>query len=198
MDERYSVTTILDFEPSVLVAGTAATWKKEYPDYTPSDGYTLAYYFRGNAAGASFNVVAETSDSGDYWEATITSVKTQGLPAGAYGWQAQISDGTNKHVIGSGVLTLKANLADTSEPYDPRSQTKRILDAIEATIEGRATSDQVSYSIAGRSLTKMSPADLITWRSHYASLYAQEQREERAAQGGGFFRTVKVKFRDAQ
>lgn len=191
-------TVILDHEPSVLVAGAAAAWKKEDSDYTPSDGYVLMYYFRGNTAGASFNVVAETSDSGDYWEATITSAKTQGLPAGAYGWQAQISDGTNKHVIGSGVLTLQADLADTSAPYDPRSQVKRTLDAINDVIAGRATSDTVSYSIAGRSLTKMSPADLIALQSHYAQLYAQELREEQAVKGNSPFRNFKVKFRDAQ
>lgn len=192
------MSTILNQEPATLVAGSTATWKKEDSDYTPSDGFTLIYYFRGNAVGASFSVVATTSTSGDYWEATITNAKTEGLPVGAYGWQAQISDGTNKHIIGSGTLLLQADFADTDAPYDPRSQTKRILDAINATIEGRASSDQLSYSIAGRSLTKMSPADLITLRSHYASLYAQELREERTAQGGGFFRTVKVKFRDAQ
>lgn len=181
-----------------MVAGSTTTWKKEDPDYAPSDGFTLTYHFRGNAVGASFSVVATTSTSGDYWEATITNAKTEGLPVGAYGWQAQISDGTNKHVIGSGTLLLQADFADTDAPYDPRSQTKRILDAIEATIEGRASSDQLSYSIAGRSLTKMSPADLITLRSHYASLYAQELRAERVAQGESFFRTVKTRFRDAQ
>lgn len=189
---------ILDFEPSALVAGTAATWKKEDPDYTPSDGYTLTYYFRGNATSASFNVVADTSTSGDYWEATITSAKTQGLPAGAYGWQAQISDGTNKHVIGSGVLTLKANLADTSEPYDPRSEVKKTLDIINQAIQDKVFRDQASYSIAGRSLNRIPLPELIQLRDKYAQMYGDELRAERVAQGGSLFRTVKVKFGDAQ
>lgn len=191
-------TVVLNQEPATLVAGSTVTWKKEDPDYAPSDGFTLTYHFRGNAVGASFSVVATTSTSGDYWEATITNAKTEGLPAGAYGWQAQISDGTTKHVIGSGTLLLQADFADTDAPYDPRSEVKKTLDIINQAIQDKVFRDQSSYSIAGRSLNRIPLTELIQLRDKYSQMYGDELRAERMARGEGFFRTVKTRFRDAQ
>ncbi len=188
-------TVVLNQEPATLVAGSTTTWKKEDSDYAPSDGFTLTYHFRGNAVGASFSVVATTSTSGDYWEATITNAKTQGLPAGAYGWQAQISDGTNKHVIGSGTLLLQADFADTDAPYDPRSQVKKTLDIINQAIQDKVFRDQSSYSIAGRSLNRIPLTELIQLRSTYSQLYEDELRAERLAQGGEYLRQIKIKFK---
>lgn len=50
---------------------------------------------------------------------------------------------------------------------DTRSHAEKVLEAIEALIEGRATKDVSSYSIAGRSLTRLTPDELVKWRSFY-------------------------------
>ena len=50
-----------------------------------------------------------------------------------------------------------------------------MLDAIEALIEGRATKDVSSYSIAGRSLTRMTPDELVKWRSTYRAEVARQR-----------------------
>ena len=44
---------------------------------------------------------------------------------------------------------------------DVRTHAEKVFEALEALIEGRPTKDVTSYSIAGRSLTRMSP-DPIT------------------------------------
>lgn len=72
--------------------------------------------------------------------------------------------------------------------HDVRSHAERVLEAIEALIEGRATTDVQSYSIAGRSLTRMTPAELVTWRSHYR----QDVAMERAAGKPGAGRRIRL------
>jgi hypothetical protein len=60
---------------------------------------------------------------------------------------------------------------------DHSSHAERMLAAVEATLEGRATSDQLSVTVAGRSLAKHSIDDLLRLRR----LYAQEVQASRGA-----------------
>ena len=60
---------------------------------------------------------------------------------------------------------------------DTRSHARKMLAAIEALLEGRSSSDSESYTIHSRSITKMSVAELVKWRS----FYQQQVRSEIAA-----------------
>jgi hypothetical protein len=70
-----------------------------------------------------------------------------------------------------------------------------VLDALEAVIEGKATSDQLSYSIAGRSISKMSPAEILQWRDLYKTEYQREMDAEKISQGIESPRRIGVRFR---
>lgn len=74
---------------------------------------------------------------------------------------------------------------------DPRSHAEKVLEAIEALIEGRATKDVSSYSIAGRSLTRLSPKELVEWRSFYKNEVA---RKRAAGQPNGGRRITLARF----
>ena len=54
-----------------------------------------------------------------------------------------------------------------------------------AIIEGRASQDQMSYSIAGRSLSRMSIDDLLQFEGVYRARWLREQRELRNKEVGG-------------
>ena len=69
-----------------------------------------------------------------------------------------------------------------------------MVDKIESILEGKADSDVSSYSIGNRSLSKMSPEELTTWRDHYRAEYNRELRVERIDRGEGTGNTVKVRF----
>ena len=69
-----------------------------------------------------------------------------------------------------------------------------MVEKIESLLEGRADADVASYSIAGRSLTKLSIDELMTWRDRYKTEYLRELRRERALNGDGSGATVKVAF----
>lgn len=58
---------------------------------------------------------------------------------------------------------------------DSRTRAERILSAIEATIEGRATKDADSYTIEGRSIARTPIADLLRLRAIYKAEVAAQR-----------------------
>ena len=90
------------------------------------------------------------------------------------------------------MVTVKSNLdADTG---DPRSHDRIVFDALEATLENRASIDQMSMSIAGRSLSRMSPDELNSWYSKYKHKVLNEDRVSRRDKGEATGNQIKVKF----
>jgi len=50
---------------------------------------------------------------------------------------------------------------------DRIKHVETVIAALETVLEGKATSDTDSYSIADRSISKMSPDELLRWRTKY-------------------------------
>ena len=93
--------------------------------------------------------------------------------------------------ISSGTFTVKP---DPATAGDVRSHAVKVLAALEALIEGRATADVSSYSIAGRSLTKLSVDELTKWRAYYRREVRRERDAANAAAGRATGRTQVVSF----
>ena len=68
------------------------------------------------------------------------------------------------------------------------------VDAVEAVLENRASMDQQSMSIAGRSLSRMSITDLMTFRDRYKAEYLKEVKIARIKNGLASGNTIKVNF----
>ena len=69
-----------------------------------------------------------------------------------------------------------------------------MLEKIESILEGRADADVSSYSINGRSLTKIPIEELMNFRSRYKAEYLREVRKERAKNGIGTGATMLARF----
>lgn len=69
-----------------------------------------------------------------------------------------------------------------------------MVDKIESLLEGRADGDVSSYSIQGRSLTKLSIDELIKWRNYYKKEFLQQEKKERRKNGKGTGGLIKVSF----
>ena len=69
-----------------------------------------------------------------------------------------------------------------------------MLDKIESILEGKADSDVSSYSIGSRSLSKMTPEELTTWRDYYKAEYNREVAKERIDRKEGTGSIIKVRF----
>lgn len=180
---------IEDLEPNEVRAGDTVKWKKYIADYVPADGWTLYYAINNSSA----LIEITTTDNGDgYHLVNEAPATTETWGSGVYKWQSYVSDGTDRYTIETGTIEILPDLTDGAT--DTRSIVKRTLDAIEAVIENRASIDQQSYTIAGRSLSRMSVEELLTLRDKYKSEYLQELQAEKIERGLGTKNKIKVRF----
>ena len=84
--------------------------------------------------------------------------------------------------------------ANTTGNADNRSHAKKVLDAIQAVLENRASQDQMSYSIAGRSLSRMTIDDLMRFRDRYRAEYNREIKLKRIKNKQDTGNTIKARF----
>jgi hypothetical protein len=167
-----------DFEPLSFTAGDTVEWTKTLPDYPVSNGWVLSYCF----VGSSIVFVTGTNDGTNH-KIIIPASTSAIYAAGDYRYQAYVTKSGIRKEIGDGFITINPNFATITTPSDQRSHVKKVLDSIEATLEGRATEYDTSYSIAGRSLSKMSLDELIKARHEYKKLHNQEILNERRKRG---------------
>lgn len=102
---------------------------------------------------------------------------------GQYAWRAYAERPGERVTLASGRIDILPNFATATAGLDTRSHARRTLEAIEATIEGRASSDVLSYQIAGRSLSKIPIAELLSLRDRYRRDVRAEEAAEAAASG---------------
>lgn len=154
----------------------------------PAPQWELALILRGAQAidlaavsdGASHRFQADAATTADWL-------------AGRYWYSLRATRGADVVEVDAGDLTIAPDLAAVSEPFDGRSHARRVLAAIEAVIENRATIDQQSYQINNRSLSRTPLPDLLLLRSRYLD---EVRREEMAARGQSLLgRQIKVRFR---
>ena len=197
MTNRFDRTNYPTAEPSLLVAGDRFTWRRDdlANDY-PVGTFALSYEFHKDSGGSGtdkrFTITAIEADSTYYIE--VNSPTTADFETGDYIWEAYITrtSDSQRIMVDSGRTEITPNLANTTA--DLRSHAKKVLDAIEAVIEGRASIDQSSMSIAGRSLSRTPLADLQELRASYKAEYLQEIKKARIRNKQGSGNTIKVRF----
>ena len=196
MSNIFNRSNYVTKEPNDLVVGDYWAWKKEdlATDY-PTSAYSLSYRFHCDSGGGGshqFTINAVEADGIYYIE--VPSTTTDNYSPHDYIWGAYITrtSDSSRVQVGEGKITILPNLADTNA--DLRSHAKKVLDSLEAVIEGRATIDQSSMSIAGRSLSRMSVDELLTFRNRYKSEYLQEVKLSRLKNHNVSGNTIGVKF----
>jgi hypothetical protein len=176
-------------EPTQFAAGDTVKWTKSLSDYPASGGWVLSYAFV-NADG-TFSESTSTAD-GDSHAVVITAADSADFDAGTYNWQSYVTLSGERFKVGAGTCVVLPNFA--AGAVDGRSHVKRVLDAIQSVIQGRATEDADSLSLAGRSISKIPLTELVAFRDAYKREYAAEQKVERIAAGMGHAGKVRVRF----
>jgi len=181
-------------EPEKIVVGDFLQWKKTslaetYPPATHS-----AEYVARVAAGqsAEFKIAAIERDG--YYLFQAASATTAGFEVGFYHWQLEITQTSsgNRIVLGTGEFEIIGDLDNNGA--DPRTHAEVMLDKIEGLLVGRADKDVSSYSIQGRSISKMTISDLLLWRDYYRKEVTKERRDNAIAAGKTTKTTMKVRF----
>lgn len=165
---------------SELIAGDTLDFTTSVPDYPASAGWTLTYKLIPRTAGTviSFNAAAD----GDDYRAQVAAATTAAWAAGEYSWTAYAIKAGERHTVEQGTVKILADPAVVTA-YDGRSHARKVLEAIEAVLENRATLDQKSYAIGGRSLERTPIADLLVLRDKYKSEVVREDAASRVANG---------------
>ena len=178
--------------PTSLTVGNTWAWTHTVDGYPASNWPAAVYYFAHQ--GDTFEVAATVLD--DNYVVAQTPTQTRDRAPGDYAWYLLVTNGTDRFSAAQGLVTLLPDPAAWTE-HDPRTHNQKMLAAIEAMLEQRATAQQldvVSYSVGNRSLSR---SNLIELRDYYAKLVAQEQNAAAIAAGGGnpnriYIRPVRV------
>jgi hypothetical protein len=175
------------------VAGDTWVWQRSdlAADF-PCATYTLSYSLQREGDVGAPTIVAATG-AGNIYQVTVDASTSSNKAAGTWRWTAyMVRAADNARVaVATGTFVVKANPAAS---FDARSHAVKVLGAIESLIEGRSVSDVNSYSIAGRSLTKLTVNELMSWRAHYRREVKRERNAANAASGKPTGRTQVVRF----
>ena len=181
-------------EPTQLYVGDRWMWKRTDlgTDY-PTASYSLSYVLRPLSNGGSHIDITAAEDGNDYI-VEVASATTAGYTYLDYRWYAFITrtSDSQRLEIGSGTVTVYPNRVSSND--DPRTHAEQMVDKIELVLNNRADADVLSYSIAGRSLSKMSPDELVKWRDYYLAERAKERRSEAIKLGKGVNSKILVRF----
>ena len=196
MANLFDSTNYRTLEPTLetyghpIVAGDYLAWKRSdlNSDYSNSS-YSLSYKARLEDSGSTLITISASASGADYL-IEVGQSTTASYTVGIYHWDAYITkDSDSERVrVDHGQWEIIENLA--SATTDPRSSSKKVYDAVVAVIEGRASQDQMSYSIAGRSLSRMSIEDLIKFEGIYKARWMKEVNESRIRDGLGTTNTI--------
>tara|TARA_Y100000401_G_scaffold37432_1_gene28058 strand:- start:110 stop:694 length:585 start_codon:yes stop_codon:yes gene_type:complete len=189
-------TDIPEKEPVTIYKGETVVWnRKDLTDY-PVGSYAMSWTARLESnGGTAFS--ATVTEVEDYYKFTLDNSATGGYTTGDYFWVLKVTQSSDSEelIIDSGKITVKDNYFGTTG--DTRSHAKIMLDKIESILEGRADADVSSYSIQGRSLSKISINELLQWRDYYKAEYQKEIAKFRRDNNEGTGRVIKVQFNDA-
>jgi len=183
-------------EPDRLVTGDRFAWQRPdlVTDYPLAD-YTMTYHFsQDSGGGGTHHFTLSSTEANDNYYFEKPSSETTSLVAGDWKWQLYAIRTSDSERVTLDYGITKFSLGELDTNNDLRTHAKKVLDAIEAVIEGRATIDQSSFSLGGRSLSRLSVNELMTFRDRYHAEYLKEVKLARIRNKQGSGNTIKVNF----
>jgi hypothetical protein len=176
---------------SEIVAGDTLDFSTEVANYTPADGWTLKFRLVPRVSGTAILLTSAASDG--LHRVQVGPTTTDDWAAGEYSWYSWVEKAGASYSVEQGQVTIKPDPRTTTAPLDNRSHARKVLEAIEAVIEGRASRDQQEYSIGDRTLKRTPMADLIMLQTRYSRLVAAEENEARLANGLGTKNVIRIR-----
>ena len=176
--------------PDNIVRGTTADWTVSAPDYPASDGWVIEYTILNSQEQHDFST---TNVSGVH-SISIDASATGEYGAGEYFYQAVAKKDALIYPVETGYMTVKPGFKELTSGYDARPHCKKVLDAIEAMLEGKATRDQARYIIGSRRLDRYTFEELLVFRDRYKAEWKAWLTAEKLKQGLGGGRNILVRF----
>lgn len=179
-------TTIPDVPPVEFSAGETLCFDFSSSDYPAGSSWELNWYLKGDSQ-FTWAWSSEVAASGDDFRTTVAASSTASIGEGRYWLIGQVTKSGEVHQVYNQECTVLPDASVTNGSFDGRSHARKVLDAIEDVIEGRATRQEASYSIGGGPVAQQielaSFDDLLKFRNRYKSEVKAE--EEKAARERG-------------
>lgn len=161
-------------EPTRLVAGDLWTWARDdlAASYDPAL-HALSYTLAPETGGPALAITADAA-AGRFLVEVAPATTATVAPGDKVlaGFLTRTADGRR---VTLATLRVRVEPDPATSTADRRSEARRILDAINARLEGRATKDVDSYTIEGRSLARTPLPDLLRLRRLYEATVAREE-----------------------
>lgn len=167
------MTDIPTVTQKTITAGDSVSWVINLTDYPASESWELSYVLLNSSS----KITITSEADGDSHLIDVSAATTAAYTAGEYKYTALITDGTDRYTVETGTITMLPDPAEQTT-YDGRTFAEVCLENIESILQGKASADNYSYSIGGRSLSKYSWDELITARNYFANEVRKEQRNE--------------------
>lgn len=179
--------------PTEVVVGDFIQFKiTQFSEDYSNSAHTMRFVARISTGGSTEIKVDATSLDDDYLFA-IPSATSTNYTVGDYHYQLEIERNSDNEriIVDRGQIKVST---DFDNQVDPRHHAEIMLGKIEGILEGKADSDVSSYSIAGRSLTKLSPDELVQWRDYYRREVSAIKRKEAIKHGRKPKSTILLRF----
>jgi len=145
------------------------------------------------STGGSTEIIITASASDDDYLFAVPSDTSSNYTVGSYHYQLEIERNSDNEriVVDRGQIKVST---DYDNNVDPRHHAEIMLGKIESILEGKADSDVSSYSIQGRSLTKLGIDELLEWRNYYRREVNEIKKKERITHGRKTKATILGRF----
>jgi len=155
-------------------------------EFSAADSWVATVFWIG--ATTDFSKLTTADGVNHLLEVTATETDTN-LKVEQMSWIIQVVKGADKFTADSGTQEGLVNFT-TADAQDLRSNNQKVLDALIAVIEGRASTDQEEYTIKDRQLKRMSIEDLLKFQAVYQARVDSDKRKEK----GQGTQLIKVRF----
>ena len=179
--------TIPTSEPTLINAGNTAKWLKSLLEYPASAGWVLSYVLVNAAQRIPFS----STPSADDHLVNVSAATTAAWAPGSYDWRSKATPTAEIYTVGQGRIEIAPAFGAA---VDARSQARRTLEAIEATLEGRASSATAEYQIAGRALKYIPIPELLMLRDRFRRDVKAQEDAAAVAAGLGARGRIFVRF----
>lgn len=178
-------------EPAEIRAGDSVEWYKSLSDY-PASSWTLTYTLINSTSKITITGTAY----GDIHAISVPTTATDDYAAGWYDWVAHVSAGASRFSVASGRMQVLPNLA-AATTYDARTHARKMLDAIESLLEGRATGDEIDLLEASYDIRtiKRDPAKMMQIRDKYKAEVSAEAAAIAIKNGTSTGRTIRTRLK---
>jgi len=151
-------TNVLSQIPNKITAGNSVSWALSLSEYPASAGWALTYILVNSTNQIKITATA----NGDNHLVEIPFADSAAYQPGKYSFQARVTNGSERYQIENGTVEIVPDFATKESGYDNRDWLDISIDALEASIAGRASKTQLLQSVSGVQVQHMSLADQIT------------------------------------